>query len=179
MQNFRLGQSGWPVLEWALVLLLAALLTWVCWWRVESMLESAERRSFEQQLQSLRDSLRIEGARRSLEAPHTLAQLVGSNPVRLLREPPPHYRGEQAPGEEETARPIWWFDRQRGELVYLARHRRELEAAAGTIRLAVQSTAPQNKRTILTMDTLRLEPVTAFRWQDRDFRPSTPKEQHP
>lgn len=176
---FRLGQSGWPVLEWALVFTLAGLLAWTFWLRVGAMMEGVERRSFEQQLQNLRDGLRIETIRRVAQAPEKLPRLAEDNPVRFLRHPPPHYAGERSADDAEPEPPAWFFDRERRELVYLPRYRDELRADAGRIRLAVRSTGQQNKSAIKTMDAIRLEPVLAFRWQGRDYRPTTPKEHSP
>lgn len=93
-----------------------------------------------------------------------IADLAGSNPMRLLAEQPENYLGEvSGVAPENLPTGHWYFDGARGELVYLVRYgdyfRTELE---GVPRMVFRVEIVHNERG--EIGGVRLDRVNAFVW---------------
>lgn len=119
----RVGQRQRRMLEFALVVVVIALVVSVLIDRVEKLMVEAERISVLQVVGQLRSVLGIRVAELVAEgATPKLARLQGSNPMTLMHPPPATYAG-LASGPDSSLRPgHWYFDPKRHELRYRVRH---------------------------------------------------------
>lgn len=114
-------EKGFSLLELAVVVSILAILVVVAIDRLLRIRVDAERAAVAQTLGALRAALGIEVARRVVrEGVASIATLEGTNPMLLLAQQPPGYRGERgAEGEGEELQPgDWYFDTQSGSLKY-------------------------------------------------------------
>lgn len=130
-----LFQRGVTRLELAIVASLAAILFGTFLHAVRRQQEEAEKLLVELTIMSARTGLLSEVAGRVLAGRgRDVADLIGANPLRWLREPPPGYLGEFASADAGRLAPgSWYFDRAAGELVYrlnLASRFRRLDGSA-------------------------------------------------
>jgi len=148
-------------IEFAVVMVLLALIGGVLLQRLLYYRAAAERAGFAYNLANLRSALRIESAlllNRGRAA--DIAALAGANPIRWLDAPPAGYLGEfdQAPVDTPGS---WYFDRGRRELVYRVAALAYLsEPATGELRLQVVGSPAIGA----TLPSARIELVTAYRW---------------
>jgi hypothetical protein len=162
-------QGGWTKLEFALVAIIFAMVVGVFLHAVRQQQEQAERLSVELNIMSMRTGLLSEIAERLIKGRgDQVADLVGSNPIRFLKGPPPGYLGEFKAVDPSRVGPgSWYFDVAAGELVYLPNvapgFRRLDGVAKKEIRWRVQSRV-QNGPSVVTVDALSLMAVVNFEW---------------
>jgi general secretion pathway protein G len=122
----RPDERGFTLLELVVVVCIVALLAVLLVSRVRTLQAAAERASMEHVLGAIRSATAIEIARHVARGnPEALVELVGTNPMELLAEPPANYLGRlegvdaaRAPGGH------WYWDGQREMLVYRVRYTR-------------------------------------------------------
>lgn len=116
-------QRGFTLLEMMIVASLIAILFVVALDRIWILRIEAERVAVAQVVGVLRSALGIEVARRVLRSGvETLAELDGANPMELLAQLPPGYRGSLSSGQAGSVqRGEWYFDTDNRLLVYRVR----------------------------------------------------------
>ncbi|GAB4350672.1 MAG: hypothetical protein Kow006_13670 [Gammaproteobacteria bacterium] len=124
------AERGFSLLELAVVVSLISILVVVAFDRIWSLRAEAERVAVAQVVGAIRSALGIEVARRVLrEGVETLAELDGANPMPLLAQVPPGYRGELTDRELGSVGPgEWYFDKTRGRLGYRVRFAEAFES---------------------------------------------------
>jgi prepilin-type N-terminal cleavage/methylation domain-containing protein len=132
---------GFTLVEVLVVTCVVALLFGVALDRLLRYQELAERTAVELNVAAMNVALTskfsalLAGGRGEL-----IAKEVGANPIDLLARPPENYLGERfAPPQPPTPR-SWYFDRQAGDLVYVANRNRFLTVsgqAAESLRFGI------------------------------------------
>jgi hypothetical protein len=162
-------QAGFTKLEFALVVIIFAMLIGGFLYSVRQQQEQAEKLSVELNIMSMRTGLLSEIAERLINGKgDQAADLLGGNPVRFLKGPPAGYIGEfKAVDEARMLAGSWYFDLATGELVYLPNladgFRRLDGSGKKEIRWRVQPRS-QTTPSALTVDALSLSAVTQFEW---------------
>lgn len=162
-------EHGLSRLEFAIVAGIFAVLIGVFLHAVRLQQEQAEKLAMEINLMSLRTALMTEVADRLIhDRAMDTKDLVGSNPVRFLENPPPGYLGEfKDVDPSRLPRASWYFDRGSGELVYLANVANGLKRMDGSgkaeIRWKIQPRDKQSRNNP-TVDALSLLPTAIFEW---------------
>ncbi len=118
------------MLELAVVVGIIAVLVTIALDRLIRIRVDAERASVAQTIGALRAALGIEVARRVVrESVASIAQLEGKNPMLLLAQQPPNYRGEVGEGVDQEIGPgDWYFDESTKTLKYLVRFTEEFRS---------------------------------------------------
>lgn len=162
MASGRRGSSGWPLLEWALVLVVTGVMVAVIDLRVSGALEVAEQRAFDLQLQNFNTGLRLQIAERLIrqQAMDDLAR----DPVQLLQSPPANWRGT-APASSEFERPAWFYDPQAAALVYLPQRREKIAPLLDRLVFSVDAAA----RNPAAATTMAWRSHRAFVWNDQTY----------
>ena len=122
--DLRIQQSGFTRFELALVALIFCMLLIVALNRIPELMVEAERVHLLQIEGTLKSALGLELARRVLlREPAAIADLAGSNPMKLIEKWPPNYLGERdQPDLEALPAGNWIFDRTRQVLIYTVRN---------------------------------------------------------
>ncbi|TWI69449.1 hypothetical protein IP91_00517 [Pseudoduganella lurida] len=112
---------GASLFEFAVAIIIMAVLGGVLLGRVLRYQAEAERTGVNYQVAILRSALASHVMEAGIAAdPQQLAAFDGINPVALLQRPPPGYRGEfDHPDDTEMAGGSWYFDRKQRILVYV------------------------------------------------------------
>lgn len=163
--------GGFTLLEFvvslAVILVLAAgLLS-----RLYAYQEAAERADMEYSANTVKLALQLRiardlGQQRPVDYPAVMAE----NPVSWLEQPMKGYRGEVGEAEARLLPGAsWYYDRARGELVYLPRHNRQLQPdSTGRKRVRYQVRMLRAEAGARKDDAqvvgLQLAPVEAYRW---------------
>jgi general secretion pathway protein G len=118
------GQGGFTLLEFAVVVLVSAIVSAVGLNRFEYYREQAEIVAARQVVASLRTSLQVRSAQLlSRGQERELKDLAAGNPMNLLLWKPENYLGEYyAPDPKEIGRAGWVFDPRDKTLVYLPKN---------------------------------------------------------
>jgi len=118
------GQGGFTLLEFALVVLVSAVVSAIALNRFEYYREQAELAAARQVVASLRTSLQARTAQLvSTGREAELRKLAAGNPIDLLLWKPENYLGEYyAPDPEQIDHAGWVFDPRDKSLVYLPRN---------------------------------------------------------
>ena len=86
---------------------------------LRNLRERLEKAQVEANVRNLNSALQLEIAHRIAAGQENgIADLAGTNPVRMAESPLPGYLGEFAVAPPDVAPGIWYFDRADGELVY-------------------------------------------------------------
>lgn len=123
----RKSESGFTLLELTVVVVVISVLFLFAYQRYLDLLVDVEKAAMEQTLGTLRSAVGMKVARAIVDGdPRSLITLEGSNPVDLLAEVPKNYIG----GEDDARRlgsetGIWYFDSQRGLLIYRVKNKGE------------------------------------------------------
>lgn len=167
-------QRGFSLLELTVVVCLIAVLATVALDRIWSLRAQAERVAVAQVVGAVRSALGLEVARRVLhEGVDSLDQLDGGNPMVLLAQQPPGYRGERSGrGVAEVEPGEWYFDTSAHSLVYRVRFTNGFESAAGddlavyrvTMKYDDRNSNGRFDRGRDSVSGLDLTPVGKFRW---------------
>jgi general secretion pathway protein G len=116
---------GFTLYEFAVVVIITALLSTVLLHRLDGYRRAAEEVAARQTVAALRVALQVEAQRALAQGhPDTLATLAEQNPMRLLARPPADYLGEFSLSEaRRVAQNGWVFDPRDKTLVYLTSER--------------------------------------------------------
>ncbi|MBS1208973.1 MAG: hypothetical protein H6R19_1371 [Proteobacteria bacterium] len=123
----RKGAFGIPLYEIALVVVVAGIVLGALKWRVDYLLEQAEKVAVEVTVMNMRSGLRLEKARR-IAIGQSLDDLAGVNPLMFLEAP---LVGECSKKLQETSKTIksgkWSCGRDKNEAVYIPQRQRHLK----------------------------------------------------
>lgn len=135
----RRRARGITWIEFAVALLVIAMVATLLLGALRQAEKQAERRVYELTVANVRSGLRLATADLMMrDRLRDLPGLAGSNPVSLLQKPPEGYVGERNDGAG-VAPGQWYFDRRSRQLVY--RFRDEGMPREG--RLALHTRAPR------------------------------------
>ena len=111
---------GFTLLELVIVIVIIGFLTSIAAKRLMPFLDEAERIAVLRVEGQLRSSLVLEAARRIVRGQSaSISELEGSNPIKLLLEPPKNYVGElRFDRGDEVPAGHWYFDQRSLQLVY-------------------------------------------------------------
>jgi general secretion pathway protein G len=121
----RGSARGFTLFEFAIVVVITAVLSTVLLQRLDGYRRAAEEAAARQTVAALRTALQAEVARAVAQGrTDVLETLAQQNPMRLLARPPADYLGEFALAEQgRVARNGWVFDPRDKTLVYLRSER--------------------------------------------------------
>jgi len=176
MGNPGLRQSGFSLLELAVVLVIVSVLLGVIGTRFFDIQAYAEQAATEQVAGALQSALGMKVAEHFLKGgTKGLESLEGSNPMDLLAQVPKNYLGAlRRPDPSGIDGGHWYFDTGTRVLVYQVRNRERLEGGARNpvrIRLAVRlQYEDRNGNGILDRGTekivgVELVPLEPYRWK--------------
>ena len=125
----RCGQGGFSLFELAIVVAIISILAILAIDKIWALRMDAERAAVAQVVGSLRSALGLEVASRAVRnSLHSVPELEGTNPMKLMAQGPPGYLGDL---EQVDAALLdggqWYFDAANGALVYLVRFRGSFE----------------------------------------------------
>lgn len=166
------GAAGFTLVELSVALVVIAVLAAVALHKLWSIQADAERTALENMVGGLRSALGINVASYFAKADlQGVQDLAGSNPMELLAETPPNYRGV-LDGDTAVEGGEWYFDRRRAELVYRVRNADVFRGGSGPpaeARFAVKPVYEDRNRNG-RFDAgdmfygVRLEAITPYRW---------------
>lgn len=154
------------------MLLVIAILAALALHKLWPLLADAERTALENTVGGLRSALGINVASYiARDDIRGIQKLAGSNPMELLAEVPPNYRGA-LDGDGAIEDGEWYFDRRRAELVYRVRHAQAFRGGSGPpaqVRFAVKPVYEDRNRNGRfdageVFFGVRLEAATPYRW---------------
>lgn len=155
---------GFTLIELVVVVVVVALLAANLFSRLLFYQEQAEKVSMDSTLAAIRSGLQLELARKLLqEGRKNLAVMALQNPLDLLAEPPPNYRGTRKDFGGRLERGVWYFDDERRELVYLPKIDTNLmlDSADKALRFRVEVLDGSGDPPTLGV---RLVPGTIYKW---------------
>ena len=125
--------TGFTLFELVLVIVIISTLVAVVLDRLLPYIDEAERVAVLRVEGQLRSTLVMEAAERIVRGESArIVELHGANPVKFLLEPPKNYVGElDGRGADEAPARHWYFDRDRGRLVYRLGEPFALESSGG------------------------------------------------
>ncbi len=146
--------------------------------RIWELRMAAERAGVEHTIGTLKSALGLEVVTRIMRGGlERLADLDGSNPIELLKQPPDNYIGElDTPDPTRLEGYSWYFDREQKLLIYRVANGEILQSplsGPARIRFAVRfdyrdrngdgAFSPQED----TVRGINLVPAEEFRWKER------------
>lgn len=161
---------GFTLIELVVVVCVVVLAFGVALERMERYLELVERSAVEQNVAAINVGLSLKfAALVAAGKAGSMADDVGTNPVKVLSRPPENYLGElYAPAPGSVGRRSWYFDRSTGEMVYVPNRTRFLAFASPAatalrfrIALTEAETEPGRPKTVPQP---YLHTQTPFRW---------------
>lgn len=166
--------TGFTLVELSIVLVVIAVLAAVALARLWPLQAEAERTALENTIGVLRSTIGINVASYiAKDDLRGIRSLVGSNPMDLLTEIPPGYRGVlSGDGLAAIKGGEWFFDRQRGELVYRVLNAEGFRGGSGSpdeARFAIRPVYEDRNRNGRFDDGdafygVRLEAMTPYHW---------------
>ena len=168
----RQSNSGFTLNVLSVALLVIAILAALALHKLWPILADAERTALENTVGGLRSALGINVASYiAKDDMRGIQKLVGSNPMELLGEIPPNYRGA-LDGDSAVEDGEWYFDRRHAELVYRVRHAQMFRGGSGPpaqVRFAVKPVYEDRNRNGRfdageAFYGVRLEAATPYRW---------------
>lgn len=160
-----LRQGGASKFEVSVVITIIGLIALVGLDRFRDVQELAEKTLVESTVRNMQSELLIVLAGYIINGQeYRIAEMVGSNPVKWMKEPPAGYVGEAGRRAESLAPGTWGFDPSRRELVYRARHDRNLSLAPGEVVLRWRINPAGTAAVADRVAWVRLAPVVPYRW---------------
>ncbi len=125
-------QAGLGLLEFVLAAIVISILIVVFFSRVVRLSEAVERTAVQQTVNNLDSVIKLKWLTHLVRNEQdALRAMVGSNPMRLLQEPPVTYLGELDHPDPAAIPPQrWYFDKDRHLLVYRVANPRAIEGGA-------------------------------------------------
>lgn len=163
-------QTGFTLLELAIVILTISILAGIFLSRMPRYQEFAEKTVVEATLANMRSGLRYRIAELMTNGRmNEMDSLSRENPMSWLRAPPSNYLGQVAPTSEQRIPPgSWYFDQRHHELIYLLRHSRYFKPGPDgqkVIRFRVITSTPkQAANTSARVEGISLAPVGPYDW---------------
>lgn len=170
--NFRRERSrGITLLELVVCIAVILATAGALLSRLRYYQEAAERADMEYTANTLKLALQLRiGHDHGQQRPVDYAAVMRENPVSWLERPMKGYRGEVGQAEARLVPPgSWYFDRQRGELVYLPLRTGQLEPDSEgmkRVRYAVHMVRAQSgsRKEDAAVLGVQLAPVEPYRW---------------
>lgn len=163
--------SGFTLLELAVVVAVVAVLITIALDRLLRYAELAERGAMEQSVGAMKSALGLRFAAFYVQGRmEAIRGLSEENPMDWLAERPPAYLGALwDPPLESLERPGWYFDRARGQLVYLPRRTRYLVAGPDgehkiAFRVVVEFRPAADSGGAASLERLGIDPVQPINW---------------
>jgi type II secretory pathway pseudopilin PulG len=129
--------------------------------------ELGERTAMEQNLAAINVALTMKFAA-LVAAGHgpAIEKEVGANPVDLLARPPENYLGAlYAPAPESLPPRSWYFDRESGDLVYVAGRTRYLAETDGLrFQVVLSAPSPRQQEGVTELRQAMIRPRQPYRW---------------
>jgi MSHA pilin protein MshA len=166
------GSRGFTLLELIIVIIIIALLLKVAIDKMLGYMVDAERVAVQGVVGGLRSAMTIEVAYRIMkDQTASLADLIGTNPMRLAAEVPSNYMGEIAGGAGAPGH--WHYDSAAHVLVYRVRNAGNFVSEDGgdSARFRIEPVYDDRNgngvydREVDTLRGLRLAPLARYRWQ--------------
>jgi len=159
-------QAGLGLLEFVLAAIIISILIVVFFSRVVQLSETVERTAVQQTVNNLDSVLKLKWLThlvRNEQEP--LRALIGSNPMRLLQEPPVTYLGELDNPDPAAIPPQrWYFDKRQHLLVYRVANPRAIEGGATDpprIRFRVQAVRDADGKLL----GIEMRPLEPYQWR--------------
>ena len=128
--------QGITKLEFLLAVAVITVLALVALERLQEVQEVSEKTVVDSTLRNISSGLRYAMSEHIIHGEEfRIAELIGSNPVRWLAQPPEGYHGEFAAAPERLPDGAWFFDTTRRELCYRPKLDRHLEIEGGAHQL--------------------------------------------
>ncbi len=160
-------QAGISKFEFLVVLTVIGIVSWVGLAQLRQVQEMGEKTVVEATVRNIQSGLQHEmGHHLAQGTEASIADIVGSNPVRWLERPPAGYLGEFDSAPPAMVPGQWFYDRARRELVYWPRLSRNLkvEAADGRLRWRVEPSG--GPRQTVQVTRVRVSAAVAYRWYE-------------
>ena len=123
---------GFSLLETTLVVCLVAVLTTAALGHFQKMRANTERTAMRQQLESLREALRLQiGSRLLRHHGRHLAGLPIENPFDWLERRPDNYGGEITRLDTALEAGKWYYHTKSAQLIYQVRHSEQFRGGVG------------------------------------------------
>lgn len=165
------AQRGFTLLELAVVVCAVAMLVTVALDRLLRYAEIAEKSAMEQSVAAMRSALSLRFAALYLKSrPEALPGLMEENPMDWLAERPPGYAGSLwNPALPDLARPSWYYDSARKEIVYVPLRTRFLTPGPGgdpriAYRVVVDIRPTPEAGGLVQLHRLGIDPARGFTW---------------
>ena len=166
----RPGITGFSVLELVVSIALISVFAGLLLERLLYYQEAAEKAVMELEASKLKLALQVHiGDLIVRNQTLNYAQIARENPIGWLDRPPVGYRGEfDGDASTELPKGSWFFDRSKGEVVYLAKLDRNLQSGSGAparLRWRIKVVRPEgmDAKNASVMG-MQLVPVEPYRW---------------
>jgi hypothetical protein len=158
-------QSGLNKFEFSVSIAVIGLLAVIAFQRYFELQELGEKAQVEATIRNIQSGLAQEMARRIIAGQDgQVEDMVGSNPVRWLAQPPERYLGEFAASVDIPESEGWSFDRERKELQYRPTSFRNLVIVGDKCCLRWQVRRPRMGEPRPFLSPVGVTPVTAYQW---------------
>ena len=119
-------QTGFTLLELAIVIMFISILASIFVNRMQRYQELAEKTVVEATVANMRSGLRYRIAELMINGQmNEMGSLSRENPMSWLKAPPSNYLGQIAQTSQQRIPPgSWYYDQRRHELIYLLQHSR-------------------------------------------------------
>ncbi len=163
-------QTGFSLVELAIVILILSVLVIVFLSRMQRYQELAEKTVVEATLANMRSGLRYRVAELMMNGRmNEMSSLSRENPMSWLKAPPSNYLGQLASVQDESIPPgSWYFDQRQHELIYLLQHSRYFKPGPDEQKMirfrVITSTPKQAANTSARVEGISLAPVGSYDW---------------
>jgi len=178
------NQRGFSLFEMTVYILAASILFAAAFNRYQAFPGEAERANFLAVQAQLNAGINLQMMRMIASQDWQRSrELDGMNPMDLMLTPPGNYVGEIAGADiANLPRRIWYYDRSRGELVYLAENSENLFLVSGgeripTERLSFRVTSRYSDSG--NWEGIVLGPVVPYQWQSVPLEVPAPSQTGP
>ncbi|HHJ12495.1 MAG TPA: hypothetical protein ENK00_04870 [Chromatiales bacterium] len=159
-------QAGLGLLEFVLAAIVISILIVVFFSRVVRLSEAVERTAVQQTVNNLDSVIKLKWLTHLVRNEQdALRAMVGSNPMRLLQEPPVTYLGElDRPDPAAIPPQRWYFDTRQRLLVYRVANPRAIEGGAGDpprIRFRVEAVRDGEGK----IQGIEMRPLEPYQWR--------------
>ena len=161
-------QSGLSALEFGLIVVIVGILMVAFLTRLMSLNTVIERHRVQLTIYNIETALALAVVQYLYaDERHKLAELIDSNPMANLVEPPANYLGERRDPAADAPPGHWYFDPHQGLLVYRLRYPQQIQTTLenpARLRFRVVAGGSQGG----SLDKPRLRAEEPFIWLTRD-----------